>query len=448
MTFLLELFMNVLFRVLAASAITFSCISLSCISLPLAAADAARPRGTIGLQDALNATLEHNPELAGYEFRLKALEGERQTASLRPELRIATELENVAGSGDFGGVDAGELTLSLSSVIELGGQREARLSLMTARQRQLESSQRLLTLDVLTQVTHQFIRVVAAQEQLNVQQDAHQLAQENLRLLVRQVQAGSTAEAELLRAQAALARADIAERNAHQQLANEYVHLSTFWGAATPDFSAVRADLFALSEVASLAELLAQLDHNPDLALLNDAAQISAAELRQAQTLGSRNLEWNAGIRRIQASDDAALVLGVSMPLGARHRASGTIAAATANQANAELQQDSARIQIKAQLINLSEAHKQTRAEVNSLQTNVLPLLQQAMRVTADAFNRGRYSYLELNLAQRELLDARSALITAAARAQTLGTDIERLTGAPARAPLATAPKSQLRDLP
>src|SRR5690606_32124539 len=116
---------------------------------------------------------------------------------------------------------------------------------MTARQRQLESSQRLLTLDVLTQVTHQFIRVVAAQEQLNVQQDAHQLAQENLRLLTRQVQAGSTAEAELLRAQAALARADIAERNAHQQLANEYVHLSTFWGATTPDFSAVRADLFA-----------------------------------------------------------------------------------------------------------------------------------------------------------------------------------------------------------
>lgn len=431
--------MNVLYRVLAIVAFTF----FSCCCLFAWASDVTTTGSSIGLQDAINATLQHNPDLTGYEFRHKALAGERQTATLLPEFRLTTELENVAGSGEFAGVDAGELTLSLSSVIELGGQRDARLSLITARQRELESAQQLLTLDVLTQVTHQFIRVVAAQEQLTVRQDAHQLAQENLRLLTKQVQAGRMPDVELMRAQAALARANIDVGNAQQQLDSERIHLSAYWGNTTPSFSEVRANLFAFSEVASLPELLAQLEKNTDLVLLASAAQVSTAELQQAQTQGSRNLEWSAGVRHLQASNDSALVFGLSVPLGARHRASGAIATAAANLESAEFQQESTKIQLKAQLTSLSKAHKQALAEVKSLQIEVLPPLKNAMQASTEAFNRGRYSYLELNLAQRELLETQSALITAAARAQTLGANIERLTGAPS-----LEPHSDLKDLP
>ncbi|MFA5496386.1 MAG: TolC family protein, partial [Porticoccaceae bacterium] len=119
------------------------------------------------------------------------------------------------------------------------------------------------------------------------------------------------------------------------------------------------------------------------------------------------------------------------VPLGARQRASGTIATASARKAEAEQRRDGARSQLQAQLVSLYQARQQALAEVDGLRSEVLPPLRQAMTATADAFSQGRYSYLELNLARRELLEAQQALIAAAARAHVLTADLERLTGAP-----------------
>lgn len=419
--------MNIYYRVLARSAMTIFCLLGS---LALAQQASSTGHSGISLHDAINATLHHNPELNDFGFQLKALVGEHEIAKLRPEFQLVSELENVAGSGEFSGLDASELTLSLASVIELGGQRAARLEVMTARQQQLISSQKLATLELLTHVTQQFIRVLAAQEHLAVQQNAQQLAQENLRLLIPHVQAGKTPELEVLRAKAALARAGIALKNAEQQLASERIHLTAYWADTSPSFSQVRANLFAFSTVASLPELLAQLEQNPELLLLADQALVRSAELRQAQTQGRSNLAWSAGVKHMRATDDSALVFGVSLPLGTKARASGAIRTATANQASAENQRDSAKILLTIQLISLVEARQQALTEVHTLESEVVPLLEQALTAIADAFQRGRYSYLELNLAQQELLEAQSALIDAAARTHLLSADIERLIGA------------------
>lgn len=445
--------MRYFFRVLAAFVMTIACISAAHALPPASARDA------MGLQDVIKATLVHNPQLAAYGFRVKALAGERQTANLRPELRVVTEFENVAGSGAFNGINAAEFTLSLASVIELGDQRLTRLTLASARQRQLESSQHVLVLDVLTQATQQFIAVVAAQEQLTVQQDARQLAKTNQQLLDQFVRAGRMPEAELFRAEAALARADIAVARAQQQLDGERIQLSRFWAETAPNFNAVRADLFVFPAVAPLSELIAKLQQNPDLASLANAAQVRAAEWRQARAQGSTTVEWTAGVRHLNETNDAALVMGVSVPLGSKQRASGAITVASANYADAEFQRHSAETQLAAQLTRLYGAYQQSLAEVSTLQTRVLPLLKRAMSATHDAFNSGRYSYLELNLAQRELLDAQSALIAAAARAQILGADIERLTGATSlsspnlsspnlSSPNLPSPDNEFQDLP
>lgn len=404
---------------------TAATLALSVISLNVRAEATA-----LTLGDAIRATLQSNPQLKGYEFRSRALQGEERTAALKPPLRLATQWENIAGSGEFTGVDAAELSVSLSSVIELGGQRDARLGLVSARQQQLDSRQRLLTLDLLTQVTRQFIALAAAQEQLLLLQQTRQYAQENSHSLARQVQAGGTHEAELLRAKAALARVDIDIQKTRQYFRSESIKLSAFWAETQPTFTRVSADLFALPAAAPLPELSARLDGNPDLAVLGDEVYLREAELRQAQAERKPSLEWSAGVRRLQASADSALLLGISVPLGASGRASGAVAAASAQRAGAEQEQDSLRIQLHSQLLSLHGAYEQALAEVSALRTQVLPLLRQALNATAEAFKQGRYSYLELNLAQRELLDTQLLTIDAAVRAHLLSADIERLTGA------------------
>ena len=69
--------------------------------------------------------------------------------------------------------------------------------------------------------------------------------------------------------------------------------------------------------------------------------------------------------------------------------------------------------------------------EAETLKTDMLPRVQEALKETEYAFTRGRYSYLELVDAQREYLAVQAALIDAATDAHELRTEIERLTDAP-----------------
>jgi outer membrane protein, heavy metal efflux system len=59
-----------------------------------------------------------------------------------------------------------------------------------------------------------------------------------------------------------------------------------------------------------------------------------------------------------------------------------------------------------------------------------LPRLEEALEQATYAYERGRYSYLEWTVAQRELLEGRLRLLESAARFHVLRIEIERLTGA------------------
>lgn len=382
----------------------------------------------ISLQDALSASLQHNSQLAGYQFRRAALAGEQTTAALRPEMRLHSELENVAGSGDFSGVDGAELTLSFASFIELGDQRDARLGVVTARQQQLATEQRVAVLDLVAAVNYRFIALIAAQEKVHVQEQAQQLAQSLVTSLSKRVQAGRAPQEELLRARAAQAKAGLDVGRAHQQVQLEALKLCAYWADSTPDFTRAQGDLFALTKAVPLTNWQARLAQNPDLLLLADETRLRAAEVRKAETEGQMTLGWSAGVRQLHATDDTALVAGINIPLGSGKRASGAISKARAEQDAAVFAADSAKVQLEARLNQIYSAHQQALAELYSLRDQILPLLQDANRATTAAFDQGRYSSLELALAQRELLDARAALIDAALRAHETRIELERLT--------------------
>jgi cobalt-zinc-cadmium efflux system outer membrane protein len=57
--------------------------------------------------------------------------------------------------------------------------------------------------------------------------------------------------------------------------------------------------------------------------------------------------------------------------------------------------------------------------------------MEAALEAARNAYERGRYSYLEWADAQRELVEVQRALIDAATNAHLLRTEIERLTGEP-----------------
>lgn len=381
------------------------------------------------LRHAIAATLAHNPQLGSFSFRRDAAAGELQTAGLKPGLRLSTEVENIGGTGELKGSQSAELTLALSSVIELGGKREARIGVATERQQQLATQREIVELDLLAETTRRFIEAAEAQEQVHLRQSTLALATETTRAIKRRVDIGNTPDAELARAQASQARIAIELQRAQAGFETAKIKLAALWGETTPAFVAVSADLLNPGNIRPRQELLASLEENPDIQLFASESRLRDAELRLALSQRKADLEWSAGVRHLQASKDSALVAGVGIPLFNSHRAAGEVASARANQQISERDRDTALLNLRAQLAGLYREREAALFEMASLRNEVIPQLKKAASGTRAAFDKGRYGYLELSGAQRELLEAEAALISAAANSHQLRTEIERLSG-------------------
>lgn len=394
-------------------------------------AQAAEPASSsLSLRAAVAATLQVHPQLELYRFREAALDGMRSTASLQPPLQVNAGVENAFGSGELNLFDSAELTLSLSRVIELGEQRDARIGVSGQRLNLLHAEQRVTELDLLAEVTRRFIATAAAQEQLALQQRASALAQQTLEAIQPLVTAGQTPASEQARATAALERAHLATAHAQTTLDAAKISLSSMWTSQAPEFASVSAAFLQTGAAGSLPDLLIGLDANPDLLMFASEERLLDAQVREASSAQRGTVQWTAGIRHLRELGDTGLVFGVSMPLGSRERAGGAIATAQANLQEVASRRAIALNRMRAQLNGLHLQLTQAILEVNTLRDAVLPQLNTAQEQTRAAYLGGRYSYLELVSAQAEYLDAELALINATTDAHLLRTEIERLSGA------------------
>ena len=388
------------------------------------------------LDDAIAAALARNPELQSFTFRLRAADARIQRATLRPAPEVGIEVENFAGSGERKGLDAAETTLALSQVIELGGKRGARMDAAQAGSGLLSIERQAAQLDVLGEVSRRFITVAERQALLQLARSAMDLAQKTVDAAKRRVQAAKAPHVELDRAQIALSRARLDEREVAFRLEGARQSLAATWGESRAvlnrrPFEGVRADLFELPQVGDFTTLMDRLAANPDFLRFTSETRLRDAELRLAATQRRPNVTLGGGVRRFENSGDTALVASLSLPLFAGRRASAFVAEAQANRELLDSERAAAMINAQAQLFELYQELRHAVLEAQTLKTETQPRMAEALEETQYAFDRGRYSYLELVDAQREYLDVQRSLIEAAAEAHTLRAEIERLTNAP-----------------
>ena len=94
-----------------------------CFTLPLTVLGNGREGASLTLRDALARTLRGSPDLAAFNYDLRAAEARVLQSGLRPNPELAYEIENPTGSGAYKNADLMENTVRLSQVIELGGKR-------------------------------------------------------------------------------------------------------------------------------------------------------------------------------------------------------------------------------------------------------------------------------------------------------------------------------------
>lgn len=406
-------------------AATAACVAAMLFCLSAAAAD------RLTLDDAFARVEQAHPDLRLTGGQRNVLNAELDRASLRPPLVVGASAENVLGTGEASGLSGADLTLTLASVLERGGKLDARRALVQSRIDSLAIQREAKRLDLLAEVARRYLAVVSAQKQreiadLDIAQRRRAVAGARERR-----NAGASPESVVLTAEAMLARAELERARAVQREAGARQHLAALWGERDPNFQVVATNPMALPKVSGFDELTTWLARTPEIAQFASEQRIREARLQLARTQATPDIDWQVGVRRLQATDDFGLVASASMPLGARTRAQPEIRVAEAELALLEIERESRNISLYSTLADAHARYLSAQLEVRRLASDVIPKLGRAEAAAERAYRAGAISYLEWAQLQSERTNARKQQLEAALEAQRALIEIQRLTGQP-----------------
>ncbi|GAA0540703.1 hypothetical protein GCM10009098_05350 [Rheinheimera aquimaris] len=383
----------------------------------------------LSLQQAAKRVLQQHPQLQIFDWRLKAAAGQQQLAELKPGYELGLQADNAFGTGDMSGVKSLEVTVSLSSVIELGGKRQARAAVANANQALILAQQQASSLDLLGELTQRYIAVLTLQHKVALAVQTVNMAEQAFTLVRQRVQHGAAPQAEQLRAQVALRQAQLQQGLLQVELQSSKQLLASLWGASQVDFNQVSGDLFLLADSPSFQILYQQVLSTPAVEVYAAQQRVNDAQLALTQSQSASDVRWQVGAMRSQESRDFGVVAGVSVPLFGNQRNQGAVTAAQAELKVVQYEKDAELLRLRARLYQAWQAHRYSAMAVKDMQRDILPALEQALQQTEQAYSRGRYGYAEWLSARQALQDAQLELVNAASTALSNQALIEQLSG-------------------
>jgi outer membrane protein, heavy metal efflux system len=387
------------------------------------------------LREAVELAVQLNPELAAFADHTAAASEQSSLQALSPSPVVELQFENFAGTGVLSGTNALETTLQFSRIVELGNKRRLRQQLGEGELDRMLAGQRARHTDVLAEVARRFIEVLADQERLAAMERSVTLAEQTGRAVRSRVEAGAASPVQSSRAAISLARAQIELEHAEHELLASRVALATLWSEETPSFVSASGDLFKIDAQETFERYRQRLDQNPDLLVFASMQRVLDARSGLAEAQQRPNLTFNVGVRRLEALDDSALVAGIAVPIGTSRRGDIELRSARAERSALALTERSRRMELHATLFGLYQELTHARTETEALRERVRPQARQMLETTQVGYDAGRFSFLELADAQRQLLEIELESIDSATNFHLQLIEIERLTGQPVAGP-------------
>lgn len=388
----------------------------------------SKPTQTLGLQQAVRKTLAQNPTLLAFGHQFEAQAGRVQQAGLKPNPELTLAVEDAFGSGELTGMDTAETTLGISWVLE-GQQRRERVNAAQARTSVLEVERDIQRLDAAAKSARLYMLALALQTRLQQAEQAIDFSRNVVKVIERRVSAGHSPSAESARAKVELSHRLLEHEDIEHELLVAKRQLAAQWGSAQVEFTTLEGALTQLPKVTSYSELKSRLDQHPRLQYFVTSERWEESQLALAKAQSKPQWRLSAGIKHLAATDDQALVAGISVPLGVFDRQQGRISEARALMALKRAEREAEQIQLDTNLYGTHQELLHSLHIVNAYQTEILPALATALNETRRAYDLGRYSYLEWQAVQRDYQDAQNTLIEASLATHLKAIELERLTG-------------------
>lgn len=389
----------------------------------------AEPQESITLREALGLALEKSPELAAFSWETKAAEARRLQSGLIPNPEISAEIEEFAG--DRPGLDESEVSVSLSQLFLLGGERRKGIRVADLEIDLSDWAYKSRRLDLAMEVANAFIDVLGAQQQAEVTEEAKQIAGNVAAAVSERVKAGAASPVEALRAKVMLTSAAIGGTRAEEALFAARRRLAGTWGSSEPHFTSARGALTTDCEIPPLDELAPLLAGNPDVARWESEADLRKAYLALEKARAIPNVGMEFGYRRILQEDADTFVAGLSLPFPLFDRGQGAVAEERARIAVAGLERQAAESRINTALADEYGTLHSASSEVKMLRQEVLPAAESAFEIVQEGYRQGKFNYLDLLGAQQTLSETQMNYIAALISLNRARVRVERLIAGP-----------------
>ncbi len=398
------------------------------------------PREPITLQKALALALMQNPELDAFSLEQRAREARALQSGLFPNPQLEILVEDAAGSGKFNGFSQSQTTIQLSQLVELGGKRGTRLRANDLSGKLAGWDYETKRMDVLTQVSKAYADVLKAQQHVLLAKSLTGLGEQFLNAVDERVKAGKVASLEKTKAEISLSSVKIQLAREKRELKVARRNLSALWGNTQPQFESALGDLFAITPVPPLEQLMGRLENNPDLKRWTMELEQRQAVVDNELSKRIPDLKLLGGFRRIEETDDNALVFGISIPLQLFDRNQGSINEARHKLAKANAEKRAAQIKVTKKLLGAYNTVDFTHSQVVAIKTKILPGAKRAFDGINEGYRFGKFGYLDVLDSQKIFFEAQGQYLGALADYHKAVADVERLIGeplAPVNQPLA-----------
>ncbi|RVT95751.1 TolC family protein [Rhodovarius crocodyli] len=407
-----------------------SLIALLAAPLPALAQQPANGRLVItSPQQAVELALARAPVLRGAAAGVRAAQGDRLQAGLRPNPEVSISGDGFGGTRSYAGIRSLETTATLSQRLEVGGQRQSRIRAAQDALALAGLDAQAVRLELIREVTRTLAEAVAALREIDIAQERLRLANEVIRATQARVEAGRDALAQQRRAEVARETARVALGRAQQNADIAARNLAALLAAPAVQVNAARAGWFddlGPRPAAPAAMAADQLDR----ARLDALTTQRRSELEVQRRLAIPDVSVSGGVRHYrEGGGDASFVLGLSIPLPVFDRNQGNIMRAGAEVARAEAEAERGRLYLDASMSESERRLEQAWRAADALRRTALPAAQEAARHAREGYAEGKFSLLEVLDAQRALSDVREELNTAQLAVQQVRADIARLRG-------------------
>jgi len=413
----------------------FVCLACSIwLAAPMEAYSQAPAARRLTLSDAVERARRHHPLIIAAKQRVAIAEAERLESGLKPNPSLTVSGENFPLGPTRPGFDFGsgvDWFATYTQTFETAGKRNLRVSLAEHNLEAAQAEASAVERSVVYEVKAAYQRVANARLRIDLLRENHDNLKQIAGLNEARVEAGYTAEGDLIKARLEAQRVEFQIRKASLEYERFRIELLRVMGASS----------FEDGDLAF--EIVEELNFQPvsfDMASLREAAmrlpqaQLARARVERAQSLlrleqARVKPDITASVGYKRNGLDNALYAAVSVPLPIYNRNQAMIARAQSEVEAAQAELRYTQGVILAELTAARRAIELNRKQVESLRAEYLLLADESRSVSLAAYREGAVDLLVLLDAQRVRSQAQEFYFQALYDYQLAIHELERAAG-------------------